>query len=90
MIKYWITKITDDYIEVEFKQFKDDWCAEIRKKFIREKHWPLLQEGIYMVYEKKNNLFRPIIKLWTKKELDEAHKEAERLMKPGGLWTEDN
>ena len=43
-----------------------------------------------MVYEKKNNLYRPIIKYWTKKELDEAHKEAEKLMIPGGLWTEND
>ena len=89
MIKYWITKVNNSYVEVQFEQYKKDWWAEIRKKFIRKKHWPLLQEGIYMVYEKKNNLYRPIIKYWTKKELDEAHKEAEKLMIPGGLWTEN-
>ena len=90
MIHFWIVKIRRKYIEIEWDDVCGRWWGEINKDSIRKKHLPLLQVGTYLVFEKRNKLFRPVIKRWTKKELAEAKKEAEKTMKlfarKGGLF----
>lgn len=92
-IIFWITKIRRKYIEVEWEDICGRWWGEIRKSDIREKHWPLLQIGTYLVLEPRNKLFHPLIKRWTKKELEEAKREAEETIKlfsqKGGLFNDD-